>query len=158
MLSWDDYNEENAGAAQPATLGQQLAEPMPDIVIPEPAAEDRTVQAPAAKTAAAEQNPVIVEQPAERADVAEVPPLVAEVVVEVVAEAAAPTTQADVLAQAEAAVAELHAPMVDGDENQRVTVDQKRMINCRADLNQLRQSLDAAGSQHDRRYCAVEVR
>ena len=45
---------------------------------------------------------------------------------------------ADAMAEAEASIAELDAPMVtDSGEYSRVTVDQKRMINCRADLNQL---------------------
>ena len=50
------------------------------------------------------------------------------------------TLKDEVLLQAEAALADLEAPMVGDDaaeEHQRVTVDQKRMINCRADLNQL---------------------
>ena len=44
----------------------------------------------------------------------------------------------DAMAEAEASIAELDAPMVsESGEYNRVTVDQKRMINCRADLNQL---------------------
>ena len=42
------------------------------------------------------------------------------------------------MAEAEASIAELDAPMAsESGEYSRVTVDQKRMINCRADLNQL---------------------
>jgi ribonucleoside-diphosphate reductase beta chain len=54
------------------------------------------------------------------------------------AAAAIEPAEASAMAEAEASVAELDAPMVsDSEEYSRVTVDQKRMINCRADLNQL---------------------
>jgi hypothetical protein len=50
-------------------------------------------------------------------------------------------TKQEVMQQAAAALAHLEVPIADdqagAEKYQRVTVDQKRMINCRADLNQL---------------------
>jgi hypothetical protein len=52
------------------------------------------------------------------------------------------------------------APAVQAKTSGRIRVEDKRIINCKADVNQLVpfQPLDAAGSEHDRRYRAVEKR
>jgi len=132
MLSWEDYEEEEqqqtpAGREAPSArsdaasdAGDRGKEPEPSIVVAEPAGEtevgaaENTVQAP--------------------------PPVEAAAAAEVTGPVEAGTPRDKVLVQAEAALADLDAPMVgdgEADEYQRVTVDQKRMINCRADLNQL---------------------
>ncbi len=124
MLSWDDYEEETGAAAEtpePETpRAEAQPEPEPRVVAPEP-----EPAAPAVETeAAAAPAPEVFEEPITVAEPAVTPT----------------ATKAEVMQQAEEALAHLDAPMVgDGqaDEYQRVTVDQKRMINCRADLNQL---------------------
>ena len=124
-----------------------LAEPAPAAVVEAPAA---VVEAPAA----------VVEEPAAFAEAPAAPTPAEETsalgalagqhsqedpvrtnLAAPVADAAAPArieATPDAMAEAEASIAELDAPMVtDSSEYSRVTVDQKRMINCRADLNQL---------------------
>jgi ribonucleoside-diphosphate reductase beta chain len=120
MLSWDDYEEDDIPRKQTA---EPAGEP-PAAAVEPPAP---AMQQPPLPEEPPAPEPVPQPQFAEPITVAE--PAVTPV-----------ATKADVLQQAAAAVAELDAPMVgDGkaDEYQRVTVDQKRMINCRADLNQL---------------------
>jgi ribonucleoside-diphosphate reductase beta chain len=137
MLSWDDYHEEPAAARRAAPLPEPRTEaPASPAVLPgEESVLNPAVEADddtPALTAAIEPVPETVAEPApvlEQADAAE--PVAA-------LEPAAPVSREAVMEQAEAALAELEAPMVEDDaEYQRVTVDQKRMINCRADLNQL---------------------
>ncbi len=133
MLSWEDYEEEEEQLQAPARreapsarsdaapdVEARVMEPEPSIVVAEPAGEtgvgavEKTVQAP--------------------------PPMEAAASAEANAPVEAGTPRDEVLLQAEAALADLDAPMVgdgEAEEYQRVTVDQKRMINCRADLNQL---------------------
>jgi ribonucleoside-diphosphate reductase beta chain len=120
MLSWDDYEEDDIPRKQTA---EPAGEP-PAAAVEPPAP---AMQQPPLPEEPPAPEPVPQPQFAEPITVAE--PAVTPV-----------ATKADVLQQAAAAVAQLDAPMVgDGkaDEYQRVTVDQKRMINCRADLNQL---------------------
>jgi len=133
MLSWDDYHEEPAAARRAAPPpAPRMEAPAPPAVLHEeesvgrhPLDADHDAAEP---TAAIE--PVTEPAPVlEHADTAE--PSAA-------LEPAVPISREAVMEQAEAALAELEAPMVADDaEYQRVTVDQKRMINCRADLNQL---------------------
>jgi ribonucleoside-diphosphate reductase beta chain len=154
MLSWDDYNEEQPARA---VVARARTEPSEEAVVgtdsmvppviesetvpePEPAVAPEPPQTPqphpsadappeaAMDRGASGEDPVPVSPNADLAapiDVAEPPARL---------EASSPTA----MAEAEAAVAELDPPMVsDSDAYSRVTVDQKRMINCRADLNQL---------------------
>ncbi|MEQ8485383.1 MAG: ribonucleotide-diphosphate reductase subunit beta [Pseudomonadales bacterium] len=122
MLSWDDYEEDNAAQAAPVARPAPKAPPAPEAPAARevPAAEPPQAAAPAPQP---EPEPAFEE-----------PITVAEPAVTAVA------TKAEVMQQAEEALAHLDVPMVgqgNADEYQRVTVDQKRMINCRADLNQL---------------------
>jgi ribonucleoside-diphosphate reductase beta chain len=160
MLSWDDYNEDQPADAI-LTLG--AAEPLPELapapeMIPEPMPDpDPAVVGEATPLALeAEQPPAVAEQiPAE--PVASLADLSVsshdfdvssssaqevrqnlEAPIHVTEESRLSAGEPSAMAEAEAAVAELSPPMVeDSGEFSRVTVDQKRMINCRADLNQL---------------------
>jgi len=141
MLSWDDYNEEQAAEqalAQDAAASLSGSEAIPpDSVLPsgrsavptsEPVAELVSEAAPEMTSLAVAPADAPVVEPVIEVDA----PIDVQEVVQL--EAAEPSA----MAEAEAAVAELEVPMVsDSTEYSRVTVDQKRMINCRADLNQL---------------------
>ncbi len=154
MLSWEDYEDDSQQQAPavtpavapavapaiskaPATASDtdnqtRTPEPETSIVVPEPTREP-VVGAPekAFETAAPSEGPAQAETAASEQAIASI---------EGGTSVEAGTLKDEVLLQAEAALADLDAPMVgDGaaEENQRVTVDQKRMINCRADLNQL---------------------
>jgi ribonucleoside-diphosphate reductase beta chain len=118
MLSWDEYEDDAPAAAGAAAVAKPVA---PPPAAPPPVVANSPLAPPAPPVA-----PI--------AAVFEAPITVAETAVTPSA------TKTAVLQQAEAALAELNAPMVgqgEPGELQRVTVDQKRMINCRADLNQL---------------------
>jgi ribonucleoside-diphosphate reductase beta chain len=129
MLSWDDYNEENGDAAQATAIERNLAAPAETA--PQPVAENEArlpelpeIVIPGTANAVTEAQP---EAPAvtEEATVTPVAAATETAVSEAVTGEAA-------LARAQAALAALDVPMADDDgENQRVTVDQKRMINCR---------------------------
>jgi ribonucleoside-diphosphate reductase beta chain len=123
MLSWDDYEDAPAPAplSSVAPARRLIAEASHD---PAPAAPLATTPVPAPAGPAVAPMAAVLDEPI----------TVAELSVTLVA------TRQEVMHQAEAALAELHAPLHgDGraEEYQRVTVDRKRMINCRADLNQL---------------------
>jgi len=148
MLSWEDYEDDSqqqAPAVAPAeskapatasdadnrtpaarTPAARTPEPETSIVVAEPTRETIIgATEKAVETAAPFEGPEQIETAASEQAIASVE---------------AGTLKDEVLLQAEAALADLDAPMVgDGaaEEHQRVTVDQKRMINCRADLNQL---------------------
>ncbi|MFU8814759.1 MAG: ribonucleotide-diphosphate reductase subunit beta [Pseudomonadales bacterium] len=112
MLSWDEYDDEDAtaGADKAAAARQPQPQPQPQVAEPAPPAPQQVADSFTA--------PITVAEPSVTPN----------------------ATKTAVLQQAEAALAELDAPMVGQGtpgEYQRVTVDQKRMINCRADLNQL---------------------
>ncbi len=117
MLSWDDYNEETTTAAPPPPPSAPVREAAP--VAP---AAPVAVEAPAAPAAAAVAAP---EAPAPAA-----PQSFAEET-----DIGAP---ADNLQAAQRALAQLGDGTQGGGESvERVTVGAKRMINARADLNQL---------------------
>jgi ribonucleoside-diphosphate reductase beta chain len=130
MLSWDDYDNEKpipVTAPPPEAPAPQLeartAEPVPDDFLKEPIPP------------VAEPNALVTGRPSEEDPVHT--NLAAPVADALTAASIEPASDA-AMAQAEASVAELDAPMIsDSAEYSRVTVDQKRMINCRADLNQL---------------------
>ena len=119
MLSWDDYNEDATHDVAPTTKSAPKAEP---AVVNEALKQlNEEQQAPQATAAPAPEQAKPAEEPA--------------------AEAEAPAVASEELQQkAEQALAELDvAPGLEELEMgaQRIEVDQKRMINCRADLNQL---------------------
>ena len=141
MLSWDDYNEDlNSAVAEQAI--QNLAK---EHLVQENQAQEqeRMRAAAAAQQAAQEQARILAEQRA------------AQKAAEEAEERALAQQKAQQLAQKQAAAApvqaapetSLDAPIlvseaspstaVPAQRSGRVTVDQKAMINCRADLNQL---------------------
>jgi ribonucleoside-diphosphate reductase beta chain len=112
MLSWDDYEETPAGApAEQAVIATAVQQQLDADAAQQAAAQAAAEQA--AQQAAAQ---AAAEQAAQQA-------------------AAAQAQQAQQQAAAQAA-APAPVDAASGKE-QRVTVDQKAMINCRADLNQL---------------------
>jgi len=115
MLSWDDYNtEDTAPASTPAATGSTA--PVAEALAPEVAEK------------AAEQA-----QPAPEPVTAPTPEAIDPV-------AAGADTDADAVAKANSAVEQMDvAPGLEDLEMgaARVSVDEKAMINCRADLNQL---------------------
>jgi ribonucleoside-diphosphate reductase beta chain len=155
MLSWDDYEEEEtpatevaAAAHASATPAEELAPPapapaLPDAPVKPTVAEIVTPTPERAATAgmqAGKDHPQVpggidtapADGPGARD---EVEALSAPIDL---AEPVRIEASEEAMADAEAAIADLTAPMVsDSAEYERVTVDQKRMINCRADLNQL---------------------
>lgn len=147
MLSWDDYEEEDTPKAPQSQTTQRAPEPAPEPApapAPEPAAaaQDTAIADAAVETAReelAERSPT--GDAAHMAPEADPVESAFDKPIEVPEPAVtANATKAEVMQQAEEVLAHLDAPMVtDGnaEEYQRVTVDQKRMINCRADLNQL---------------------
>jgi ribonucleoside-diphosphate reductase beta chain len=127
MLSWDDYDEDEAPgqrANKAAPPAQRATDQAPEAPVVEPAA----AEPPAAE-------PVPASAPPAAAAAMDEPITVPEPVV------TANATKQEVMQQAAAALAHLEVPIADdqagAEKYQRVTVDQKRMINCRADLNQL---------------------
>jgi ribonucleoside-diphosphate reductase beta chain len=141
MLSWDDYEEEDAPEAAAAALAEPPGTPEARVEVEPPAAEAPAIaEAPDVAEALDVAEPSPVQQPpgddsSPRAESElDSPITVAEPTV------TANATKAEVMQQAAEALAHLDVPLADHsnvEEYQRVTVDQKRMINCRADLNQL---------------------
>jgi ribonucleoside-diphosphate reductase beta chain len=142
MLSWDDYEEDETPNNAAANVAEEpTPQPQTDPA-PPPVTENRAPEATSATAMSqpAEDPRVSIPEPTSRA-----PTVVEAAVIDDPITVAEPTvtanaTKAEVMQQAEEALAHLDAPMAtDGDleEYQRVTVDKKRMINCRADLNQL---------------------
>ena len=119
MLSWDDYEETPAGApAEQAVIATAVQQQMDADAAQQAAAAAAAAQAAQQAAAAQAAQQAAAEQAAQQA-------------------AAAQAAQAQ---QQAAAAAPSPAPVaVDAasGKEQRVTVDQKAMINCRADLNQL---------------------
>ncbi|MEM7220982.1 MAG: ribonucleotide-diphosphate reductase subunit beta [Pseudomonadota bacterium] len=134
MLSWDDYNEDLTPApvreAAQERATEQAAAPAPDW---------------AAENAAREQAALAHQRDAERAqELARIEAQRAQRLAEEQQRAAAAAQQAAALEAAQATpTANPETPIIVGEAPQaalsteRVTVDQKAMINCRADLNQL---------------------
>ncbi len=117
MLSWDEYNEEETAAAA-GTAAPAAAAVAPQQAMAEPVAEAQPEPLP---------EPIVETLPEEAA-------------ADVMAPVAADAEAADALAAAEKAVANMDiAPGLEDLEMgaARVSVDEKAMINCRADLNQL---------------------
>ena len=129
MLSWEEYEENDA---QPALAPAEEAGEAPAIALAPDAAAQRPLApepalAPSPSDAAASDGAAPTNTPPLAEDA---PPL---------AEAAPPEAaqeRADQL-RADAVVTELNARREPPPSYERVTVDQKAMINCRADLNQL---------------------
>lgn len=113
MLSWDEYDESSANP-QVALAATAEAEPAVEVPTPPPV------------------QPEVVPEPpvAEAASVATPTPQPAPVAPQVIPETP-PVEPVVVVAKT------IEDLSVDAEDYQRVTVDQKRMINCRADLNQL---------------------
>ena len=108
MLSWDDYEDTPAGApAEQAAIATAVQQKLDAEAAQQAAAAEQAAQQAAA------------EQAAQQA-----------------AAAQAQQAQQQAAAQADAAPAAAPVDVASG-KDQRVTVDQKAMINCRADLNQL---------------------
>ena len=130
MLSWDDYNEDDKAQALQAlnpapetqtpavqeTVETLVAEPIPEPVIEE--IPETVVQAQAPTTPITPVSAPLAPEP-------QVQPAVAESTAPV-----EPVVAVDPVATVESATQE-------PERYERVTVDQKAMINCRADLNQL---------------------
>ena len=117
MLSWDDYEDTPAGApAEQAAIATAVQQKLDAEAAQQAAAAEQAAQQAAAEQAAQQ---AAAEQAAQQA-------------------AAAQAQQAQQQAAAQAVAAPAAAPVdVASGKDQRVTVDQKAMINCRADLNQL---------------------
>ncbi len=128
MLSWDDYNNEEKAPGIAAT-------PIEPMVGTQTALEEQiTVPEPA---------PVVEQQPIQSASTFEAPAPAPEPVPEAVA-ATSPEVAPPVPPAAPAPSTEDHlredfqvGAHLEPESYERVTVDQKAMINCRADLNQL---------------------
>ena len=117
MLSWDDYND----AAQDGS---------PDVTtaLQSPVADDLL-------TAERERVPIQGAHPGTRADAAR--PVPAKIFDGVETSSLLNERAAFAPTQAQTELATQDAPPTAAAGDTRVTVDQKRMINCRADLNQL---------------------
>ena len=117
MLSWDDYEDTPAGApAEQAAIATALQQKLDAEAAQQAAAAEQAAQQAAARQAAQ----AAAEQAAQQAAAAQA------------------QQQAQQQAAAQAVAAPAAAPVdVASGKDQRVTVDQKAMINCRADLNQL---------------------
>ncbi len=131
MLSWDEFDAEEAPSTTTATRGVAGVQARAQIQ-----AEEARVTAPAVT----ERAQAALEQAAIAAAAAAHAQAAAAVAAPVAAPAATPSMSADPLQQA---IASLETLDVDSglaeleESAQRVKVDDKRMINCRADLNQL---------------------
>jgi ribonucleoside-diphosphate reductase beta chain len=148
MLNWDDYHKEDSGAAGAAQAAPQPATPQPLVTAletpPGPVevrpAEVRPAEVRPAEVRPAEVRPAEVPQEPETEGVASAAISPAS---EPQVRPAAPANTAetaDPVVRAAAAVASLDvAPGLEELEMgaARVSVDEKAMINCRADLNQL---------------------
>lgn len=142
MLSWDDYNEDSPLATNTATVAKEPAAPVREKVI---------------ESLAQEQEAPATAQPTEPAPVADTAYTTETYATETVASdtvpsntapsgsapsntAATPVSKLEEIERAKQAVDQLDpAPGLEELEMgaARVEVDDKRMINCRADLNQL---------------------
>lgn len=135
MLTWDNYDDEQAQHEATAT-SQVLPEKAVDAGQPQPVSSRSSAAREVPNTSI--QQPIEVTVEKQAFDVVESEDIVLDIpTMRVVSkttvvernidpgETKAPVTQLDT------------SPTSAADDHQRVTVDQKRMINCRADLNQL---------------------
>ncbi|WP_028885188.1 ribonucleotide-diphosphate reductase subunit beta [Teredinibacter turnerae] len=136
MLSWDDYTEENSVTRSLNSAALSALKTQAEDITPAGAAE-------VAPAVVAAEETVATLTPTEEAVDETTPsaPLVSEPAVEAQAAAPAPTADAaSDVERAQQAINELDvAPGLEELEMgaARIEVDDKRMINCRADLNQL---------------------
>ena len=133
MISWDDYNEEAALETVKPSAPAVKPQPAPEVVaataeaLKEQDAEPAPLETLGATHTATQEAPAQSTANQEKTNI--VPP-----------ESNTPADASDNLSKAADAVANLDiAPGLEELEMgaQRIQVDQKRMINCRADLNQL---------------------
>ena len=145
MLSWDDYNEDEAPAVAKSqaaeAITQQTATELPEIQVPEVevAAVTETIVEAHVEEVRVEEVQAEVVQAAAVTPALEVP--TAEVIEtpepeEITVELPPEPAQAEAPVQAVVRPAAPEVPL-EPESYERVTVDQKAMINCRADLNQL---------------------
>ena len=126
MLSWDDYNEEEAKAVVAQNTAREAQQPTVQQPLTGQGVEQKVEQQAAAP---------VIPQPAKVTPVVEVPQPAPPVQAESTSLASHPALPE----VEEIQVAEPYSnPAAQEPESyERVTVDQKAMINCRADLNQL---------------------
>lgn len=120
MLSWDDY--EGTETRKPTPADMTPADMTPDAHAYQ---EETAPQAPAPEAAAA--SSAALSAADDGPDAAPAAPVAV----------AGSASTAETLGDYSVAPAQIQADMPLNGESLRVTVDQKRMINCRADLNQL---------------------
>ncbi len=148
MLSWDDYTEETPTATAPLTTTPfaqdeaAIPEPQPEPANAEPQLALREPEPVAAQAAAPQPTSYQVAEAAASYTAASVdaPANQSAATPATTSAAAATTASNDSIARAKAAVADIDpAPGLEELElgAARVQVDDKAMINCRADLNQL---------------------
>ncbi len=141
MLTWDNYDDELAQHPTPAIAPVQPEKTEADAGqlhpgrSPSPTASDAFIP-----SSTQQKQPQAAQPPAVGTQAIDVEKS-AEIVLEIPTMKVVPTTpQVDSVdpVRETATVAKLDTPLAPStDDHQRVTVDQKRMINCRADLNQL---------------------
>ena len=129
MLSWDDYQEEETLSAKPAPSAPPAAPPVSEAVKPSTSVEPMPVEPPieATPVGAIPTEPTPTAPTAIEAPPVEAPPVEAATIEASVIEPIAEPGPVETPPVNAAAAVSL----------ERVTVDQKAMINCRADLNQL---------------------
>ena len=127
MLSWDDYGAEDSAAQQAA----QTQAPQPPVQQAEPLADlPEPVREPVVETVA---EPMTTPEP-----VPAPAPVQAETPVQAEAAPVTPPPAPPMPPTApQVSAAPLPDASIEPESYERVTVDQKAMINCRADLNQL---------------------
>ena len=133
MLSWDDYDQDGLAGAAAATQGDAAASRSflagLEVAVQHERPEASPDEPPVASLAGLSEAPTMPSPP-----VPQIPPAAPAVPEEPEPPAPAPDeVLADAVAQA-AAHLDAESEIENGE---RVTVDQKAMINCRADLNQL---------------------
>ncbi len=139
MLSWDDYNDENPIPPLTGSERVPVAEPVPETIadLPEPVPAE-PVQAEHVQAETIPESPALDALAGQHSQEDPVHTNLAVAVPQTIEPAQIKPAEPAAMAEAAASVADLEAPMLsDSAEYSRVTVDQKRMINCRADLNQL---------------------
>src|SRR5690625_3573906 len=132
MISWDNFHDDPATETAPAKRTNQPPQ--------EPQAPQRAAATPAAAAAPAAAAPAPAPQAPDSAPAEPTQFASSSAPQTSTQDPAAQSVNERVMAQAEAELADLDiTPGLEelGEWTERVTVDDKRMINCRADLNQL---------------------